>query len=93
MTSVTFDARVEPARGGGHVVEVDPALAERIGAKHMTRVRGTLDGSEYRSNTMSAGGRLLLGVHRATLEAAGRATGDTVTIMMAIDEAPRERAR
>ena len=91
MTSVTFEAVVESARGGGHVVEVDRSLAAEIGAKHMTRVRGTLDGAEYRSNTMSAGGRLLLGVHNATLHAAGRYTGDTVTVTMSIDDQPRER--
>jgi ATP-dependent Clp protease adaptor protein ClpS len=72
MSSVSFEAVVESARGGGHVVEVDRSLAERIGAKHMTRVRGTLDGAEYRSNVASMGGRLVLGVHKATLAASGR---------------------
>jgi Domain of unknown function (DUF1905) len=93
MTSVRFEAVVESARGGGHVVEVDRALAERIGAKHMTRVRGTLDRTEYRSNVASMGGRLVLGVHKATLQAAGRSTGDTVAITMSIDDEPRERDR
>jgi hypothetical protein len=93
MTSVSFRAVVEPARGGGHVVEVDRALAERIGAKHMTRVRGTLDGTEYRSNVASMGGRLVLGVHKATLQTAGRDTGDRVEITMSIDTEPRETKR
>ena len=93
MTSVRFEAVVESARGGGHVVEVDRALALRIGAKHMTRVRGTLEGTEYRSNVASMGGRLVLGVHKATLQAAGRATGDMVAITMSIDDEPRERDR
>jgi Domain of unknown function (DUF1905) len=93
MTSVSFRAVVEPARGGGHVVEVDRELAERIGAKHMTRVRGTLEGTEYRSNVASMGGRLILGVHKATLQAAGRDTGDTVEVTMAIDTEPREPKR
>ena len=93
MTSVQFQAIVEPARGGGHVVEVDRALAERIGAKHMTRVRGTLDGTAYRSNVASMGGRLVLGVHKATLGTAGRDTGDTVKITMEIDTEPREKDR
>jgi ATP-dependent Clp protease adaptor protein ClpS len=57
MSSESFEAVVQSARGGGHVVEVDRALADRIGAKHMTRVRGTLDGAEYRSNVASMGGR------------------------------------
>jgi hypothetical protein len=85
MTSVRFRAVVESARGGGHVVEVDPEVAGRIGAKHRTRVRGTLAGAEYRSNLISMGGRLVLGVHRATLEAAGRSTGDRVDVTMAVD--------
>ena len=74
-------------------MEVDRSLAERIGAKHMTRVRGTLDGTEYRSNIASMGGRLVLGVHKATLAAAGRDTGDTVAITMSVDAEPRERDR
>lgn len=93
MTSVRFEAVVESARGGGHFVEVDRALAERIDAKHMTRVRGSLDGTEYRSNVASMGGRFVLGVHKATLQAAERAAGDTVTVTMSVDDEPRERNR
>lgn len=85
MTSVSFRAVVESARSGGHVVEVGPDVADELGAKHRTRVRGTLDDAEYRSNLISMGGRLVLGVHKATLEAAGRDTGDTVRVTMAID--------
>jgi hypothetical protein len=59
----------------------------------MTRVRGTLDGTEYRSNIASMGGRLFLGVHKATLAAAARDTGDTVAITMSVDDEPRERDR
>jgi hypothetical protein len=92
MTSVSFRAVVESARGGGHVVDVDPDVAEKLGAKHRTRVRGTLDGTEYRSNLISMAGRLVLGVHRATLRAAGRDTGDTVRVTMAIDAEPLPNA-
>ena len=84
---------MESARGGGHVVEVDRGDAEKIGAKHMTRVRGTLDGTDYRSNVASMGGRLVLGVHKATLQASDRDTGDTVEITMAIDDEPRDEGR
>jgi hypothetical protein len=92
-SSVRFRAVVESARGGGHVVEVDRAEAATIGAEHMTRVRGTLDGTDYRSNVASMGGRLVLGVHKATLQAADRDTGDTVTVTMTIDAEPREKDR
>jgi MoaA/NifB/PqqE/SkfB family radical SAM enzyme len=88
MTSVSFRAVVESARGGGHVVEMDPEVARKLGAKHRTRVRGTLDGAEYRSNLISRGERLVLGVHKATLRTAGRDTGDSVRVTMAIDAEP-----
>jgi Domain of unknown function (DUF1905)/Bacteriocin-protection, YdeI or OmpD-Associated len=88
MTSMSFRAVVESARAGGHVVEVDADVADKLGAKHRTRVRGTLDEAEYRSNLISMGGRLVLGVHKATLQAAGRDTGDTVRVTMAIDAEP-----
>ena len=84
---------MESARGGGHVVEVARTDAEKIGAKHMTRVRGTVDGADYRSNVASMGGRLVLGVHKATLQAADRDTGDTVAITMSIDTEPRDKDR
>lgn len=88
MTAVSFRAVVESARGGGHIVEVSPDVADKLGAKHRTRVRGTLDEAEYRSNLTSMGGRLVLGVHKATLKAAGRDTGDAVHVTMAIDAEP-----
>jgi hypothetical protein len=88
MTTVTFRGVVEAARAGGHFIEVDPGVAGRLGAKHRIRVRGTLDGAEYRSNLISMGGRLVLGVHKATLQASGRTAGDTVRVTMAVDSAP-----
>lgn len=83
-----FRAKIESARGGGHVVEVDAARAATIGAKHRSRVRGTVAGAPYRSNLLSMGGRLVMGVHKATLEAAGRSAGDTVTMTMELDSDP-----
>jgi hypothetical protein len=56
-------------------------------------VRGTLDGAEYRSNLFTMGGRLILGVHKATLASAGRDTGDTVGVTMSVDDEPRESDR
>jgi hypothetical protein len=84
-----FDAEIEPARGGGHVVAVPDNVAEAIGAKHMMRVKGTLAGTPYRSNLAKMGGRLLLGVHKATLEAASKQTGDRVTVTIEVDPDPR----
>jgi len=84
-----FVAIVEPAGRGGHFVAVPDDVAAAIAAKHMMRVRGTLAGTQYRSNLAKMGGRLILGVHKATLEAAGKATKDEVTIEIEPDQAPR----
>jgi hypothetical protein len=80
-----FKAVVEPAGRGGHVVSVPDDVATAIGGKHLLRVRGTLAGAPYRSNLARMGGRLILGVHKATLEAAGRETGDEVPITIEVD--------
>jgi hypothetical protein len=80
-----FTAKVEPAGRGGHVVAVPDAVATQIGGKHLLRVRGTLAGAPYRSNLAKMGGRLILGVHKATLAAAGRDTGDEVAITIEPD--------
>ena len=87
---VRFTGEPESARGGGHVVAVDPALAASIGAKGRTRVRGTFGGAPYRSNLVSTGGRLLLGVHKATVEASVWHPATSVDVTMEPDPEPRE---
>jgi hypothetical protein len=82
---VRFRATLEAMPRGGHAVEVDPKRAAAIGAKHRTRVHGTLAGARYRSNLASMGGRLILGVHKATVEASGASIGDTVPVTMRLD--------
>lgn len=89
MAALEFIATVEAARGGGHVVAVPDDVAAGIGAKHMMRVKGTLAGAPYRSNVAKMGGRLILGVHKATLAAAGKDTGDEVPLTIEPDTAPR----
>jgi hypothetical protein len=84
-----FKAVVEAARGGGHVVAVPDEAASEIAAKHMMRVKGTLAGAAYRSNVARMGGRLILGVHKATLAAAGKETGDEVLVTIEPDTDPR----
>jgi hypothetical protein len=87
-----FEAELLAARGGGHVVVVNEALAATVGATHMTRVRGTLNDTPFRSNLVKMNGVLYLGVHKATIEAAGVALGDTVTVSMDLDTEPRPAA-
>jgi hypothetical protein len=88
VSSVTWSGELLAMRGGGHAVAVDPDVAAEIGAKHRSRVRGTFGGAPFRSNLVSMGGGLLLGVHKATVKAAGVAIGDTVTIVLEPDAEP-----
>ena len=84
-----FTAVVEPAGRGGHFVAIPDGAAAAIGGKHLLRVKGTLAGAPYRSNLAKMGGRLILGVHKATLAAAGKDTGDEVIITVEVDPDPR----
>jgi hypothetical protein len=85
---ITFTTTLRSARGGGHVVAVDPSLAATIGAKQRSRVRGQVQGVSYRSNLASMGGELVLGVHKAVVEAAGVVPGDRVRVTMELDTEP-----
>ena len=84
-----FEAEVEPARGGGHFVAVPEDVAQALDAKHMMRVKGTLADAPYRSNVAKMGGRLILGVQKATLAAAAKQAGDKVTVCIEADSDPR----
>src|SRR5947199_5524014 len=77
------------ARSGGSAVVVPGAVVEALGGNVRARVKGTLNGAPFASNLMRYGGVVWLGVHKATIQAAGVAHGDPVTVEMELDEAPR----
>lgn len=83
-----FRARIEPVKGGGHYVIVPEDVAEKAKLAYRARVRGTLAGAPYRSSLMKYSGRYHLGVHKATLAAAGVKAGDTVAIAIELDGEP-----
>lgn len=83
-----FRARIEPVKGGGHYVIVPEEVAEKAQLAYRARVRGTLAGAPYRSSLMKYSGRYHLGVHKATLAAAGAKAGDTVAITIELDDEP-----
>ncbi len=83
MSSVTFSGELLPMRGG-HAVAVDESTGAKIGARHGARVKGTLNGAVFRSNLTKMSGRLVLGEHRATVQA-GVAIGDPVRVEMEPD--------
>lgn len=84
------EVRADGSRGGGALVEVPPELIAALGGVKQMRVVGTLNGLPFRSSTMPmGGGRLCIGVHKATREAAGADIGDPITLEVARDDAPR----
>ncbi len=85
---ISFHGVLAEAGGGGALVELPSAAIAALG--DAKRVRGTLNGVGFASNTMPmGGGRLCLGVHKATRLAAGAAFGDEVAVTMRVDDAPR----
>ena len=86
---IAFDGELLAARGGGHAIAVAETLATSLGAKHMSRVAGTLNGHPFRSNVVRMGGSFFLGVHKANVDTLGLTPGDTVVVVMSLDDAPR----
>jgi hypothetical protein len=68
----------KPERQGGlAVVDVPAEVTAMLGGLKQLKVRGTLNGAEFTSNTMPAGGgRLALSVSKKMLGAAGVQVGD-----------------
>lgn len=88
--TIRFDGELRSARGGGCIVELPPAVIAALGGARV-RVRGTLAGVAFASNTLPmGGGRAALGIHKATRVAAAVTFGDRVSIELARDENPRE---
>jgi hypothetical protein len=89
MTEIAFEGALLAGRGGGHAIAVDEARATSLGATHMSRVAGTLNGHPFRSNVVKMGGAFFLGVHKANVDALGLEPGDTVAVLMSLDTEPR----
>jgi antitoxin component of MazEF toxin-antitoxin module len=91
MTQVTFRAPVRPSgRGGGHLVEVPPDVVAQLGGKGRIPVRATFGGVPYPGSIVRMGGSAVLGVQKAIMAEAGVLAGDTLTVVVTNDDAPRE---
>jgi hypothetical protein len=84
-----FESRLDAPQPGGSAVAVPEAVVDALGAGVRARVTGTLNGAEFKSNLMRYGSVVWLGVHKATMQAAGITHGDPVTVEMSLDETPR----
>jgi hypothetical protein len=89
MAGSRFDATLREVPGGGAFVELPAEVITRLGGRK-TRVRGTVNGTAFKSSTMpTRDGGANLGLHKATREAAGVAFGDRVTLEIELDDAVR----
>ena len=89
LPGMDFTAELE-ATGGtttGFVVPVD--VVEALGGGRRPKVAVTVNGHTWRTSIASMGGRFLLGVSAAVREAAGVAAGQTHTVSVELDTAPR----
>jgi len=84
----SFRAKLEPVPHGGHYVAVPAEVAAAAGLRHAARVRGTVNGAPYRSSLMMYSGVFHLGVHKATLSAAGVKAAARVTVTIELDDEP-----
>jgi hypothetical protein len=76
--------------GTGTFIVVPRDLNARLGLKGRPKVQAVIAGHPYRGSLMPMGdGTFGLGVLKAIQQSAGVARGDTVTVELAIDTAPR----
>jgi len=92
MATASFRAPVKASGrgGGGHLVEVPPAVIEALGGKGRIPVTASFNGVPYRGSIVRMGGGAVLGVQKAIMAEAGVSVGDTLAIQVSNDDAPRE---
>jgi hypothetical protein len=83
-----FMAVLGGAEGERPVVEVPFDVRQRFG-KARAPVRGTVDGTEFRTTVAVYGGRYYLGFNKQLRDRAGIAMGDEVEVAIELDEEPR----
>lgn len=85
-----FEAPIIAGRGGGAFVRVPFSVPDVFGTRGQLRVKGTIDGHPFQSSLAPMGGGThLLGLHKATREAIGKAIGARVAVVLEPDLAER----
>ncbi|MDH3732443.1 MAG: YdeI/OmpD-associated family protein [Gemmatimonadota bacterium] len=83
-----FEAVIEEAGGGGAIVPI-PFDARDVFGSGRPRVVVTFDGEPYRGSIVSMGGRYLIGIRKDIRAAIDKGPGDTVSVTVELDTAPR----
>ena len=76
-------------RGDTAYIAIDDATREALGGGGRIPVRATFNGAEYRGTIVNMGGAFCLGVNRELRSAAKVKAGDSVTVTLERDDAPR----
>ena len=72
------------------MVDIPPEVIEALGGKGRIPVTATFDGVPYRGSIVRMGDGAVLGVLKAIMAEAGVSVGDTLTVVVRNDDAPRE---
>lgn len=84
-----FTAQIEPGDRGGAYVLI-PFDVETVFGQKRPKVVATFDGEPYRGSLVRMGGpQHMLLIRKAIREKLGKHVGDTVTVTVRVDEAPR----
>ena len=87
---VSFKAVLRPdPTGSGTFVLVPKEVSDRLGLKGRPKIEAVIAGHPYRGSLMPSEAGFCLGVLKAIQESAGVKRGDTVTVELGVDTAPR----
>ena len=91
MTGMPVEFHAELLATGGSTTgfEVPPEVVAALGAGKRPKVVVTIGGHSWRTSIAPMGGGFMLGVSAANRAAAGIVAGQSVTVRVAVDDAPR----
>jgi hypothetical protein len=90
MGSLRFTTTLEP-RGPAAAVVLDDGQVNAIGeGKKRFPVRATINGYSWRTSVTPMRGENLLGLSKEVRKGAGVEAGDTIEVLIELDEEPRE---
>jgi Bacteriocin-protection, YdeI or OmpD-Associated/Domain of unknown function (DUF1905) len=84
-TGHRFEARLESAGGGGHLVRVPQRIVEALGGGARIPVNATFNGIPYRGSIFRMGGPPFIGVVKAIIAQARVAVGDKLDVVVESD--------